>query len=270
MATRGIHHERERLATLAVVPLIPCSARFPIYVLLVGTFIPAASKWGGLVSLQGLVLFGIYISGFLAAIFTSKALQWLGFFAHSAGQRDSLYHLELPELKAPRWSRLTPFLWERLKGFIFRLSGVLILGGMILWYLSHFPKEWQDDPLASSYAGLLGHWLEPFFRVCGFDWKIIVSLIPSFAARELVIGALATLYSSEPGQLSAVLSAAWSLPTGLALLTWFIFAAQCFSTLAVLGSEAKSWWFPLGVFVYLNTLAYVGAICVYQLSVRFL
>jgi ferrous iron transport protein B len=269
MASRVIENRRDRLATILVAPLMTCSARLPVYTLIISAFVPSRTVAGG-IGLQGLVMFGLYAAGIAAALLVAwvmKRLVWR--------QVAEPFLMELPDYKWPRPRNVLLGLWQR--AFIFlRRAGTIILALMIvIWFLSSFPAApvgAAQPAINYSIAGLIGHWLEPVLAPIGFTWQIAVALIPGMAAREVAVGALATVYAlSASGEeirtaLQPVLAAQWSLPTALALLVWYIFAPQCASTLAVVKRETNSWRWPVVLFVYMTTLAYAGAFLTFHVT----
>ncbi|MBL7715147.1 MAG: ferrous iron transport protein B [Bdellovibrionales bacterium] len=274
MATRTIENRRDRLTTILIAPLMTCSARLPVYSLIIAAFIPNTEVFGPF-KLQGLVMLGLYGLGVFGALVVAYILK-----KTVLKQSRPPLILEMPTYKWPGLISLVLGLWDRAKSFLTR-AGTVILGLMMaLWLLSNFPKppaEWENLPVATrepaisySVAGRIGHFIEPVFRPLGFDWKISVALIPGFAAREVMVGALATVYAVESsgGQAAAIepdreskltrqLSQAWSLPTALSLLVWYVFAMQCASTLAVTRRETQSWKWPAVQLGYMTVLAYV-------------
>lgn len=263
MAARVIENRRDRLATILVAPLMTCSARLPVYTLVIAAFIPDRPMLGGLVGLQGLTMFALYAAGILSALavaFVLKKLVWR--------QQPEPFIMELPDYKWPQPRNVALALWLRAWVFL-RRAGTIILALMIVvWFLSTFPAppEGAEGPAIDwSIAGRLGHFLEPVFRPLGFNWQIVVALIPGMAAREVAVGVLGTVYSlsatgDEVGAaLAPVLAANWSLPTALSLLVWYVFAPQCLSTLAVVRRETASWRWPAVMFGYMLVLAYAAA-----------
>ncbi len=269
MATRTIQDPRDRIATILVAPLMTCSARLPIYALLIGAFIPAQTVWG-LFNIQGLVLFVLYVAGIVSALAVAYAMKWW--------RRDKSEHtllLELPSYRLPNVRDLALGLWERAGIFIRRVGGIILSLTIILWALSSFPAP----PLGAvgpaidySLAGRIGHWMEPLFAPIGFNWQICIALIPGLAAREVAVSALATVYAlSATGDgaaalLSPIIAAQWGLPTALSLLAWYVFAPQCLSTLATIRREA-SWRVTAVATGYLFGLAYAASFITYRIAV---
>jgi len=269
MATRVIDDRRDRLTTILVAPLMTCSARIPVYTLIIGAFIPNREVWG-FVGLQGLVMFGLYATGIAGALgvsFVVKRLIWRG----SPGEP---FMLELPDYKIPQAKSLAIGLWTRATIFLKR-AGTTILSMMILiWVLASFPQppEGATDPAIDySLAAMIGTAIEPLTAPLGFNWQINVALIPGMAAREVAVGALGTIYSISGGEEAAdmigqALSAQWSLATALAFLAWYVFAPQCASTLAVIRRETGGWKWMWVTFFYMLTLAYIAAFATYQIA----
>ncbi len=276
MATRTIENRRDRLTTILVAPLMTCSARLPVYTLLIGAFIPNSPVLGPL-RLQGLVLFTLYLGGIFSALLVASLLKKTVL----AGARPPLI-LELPSYKLPNWRNWLFGLKQRSQVFLRRAGTVILALSIVLWFLASYPKapEGSHEPaIASSFAGKIGKSLEPIFRPLGFDWRISVALIPGFAAREVMVGALATVYSVEASQLSsnveakpvdellgAKLSQFWSLPTALSLLVWYVFALQCLSTIAVTRRETNSWRWPMIMLLYMTALAYGSSWITFHLA----
>ena len=270
MATRSIQDPRDRLATILVAPLMTCSARLPVYTLLIGAFIPRRSVLG-LFNLQGLVLFALYAAGILSALLVSWVMKrW---------RRDRGEHallLELPSYRMPHLRDVLLGLAERASIFLRRVGTVLLSLTVLLWFLSSFPAPPADATLPAidySLAGRLGHVLSYVFAPIGFNWQICVALVPGLAAREVAVSALATVYAlaatgddAAASQLAPIIAAQWTLPTALSLLVWYIYAPQCMSTLAVIRRETNSWR-TVGVAAgYLFALAYGASLVTYQLA----
>lgn len=262
MAARTIENPRDRLVTILIAPLMACSARLPVYTLLIAAFIPNQKIWGPL-RLQGLVMLGLYLLGALSALAVAwvfKKLIWK--------ERKSLFLLELPTYKWPNWRNVFHGMWERAQIFLKRAGGIILVAAILMWFLSSFPKPKTppapgENPIRYSYAGKIGQAIEPLIAPLGFDWSIGVGLVTGVAAREVIVGTLGTLYAVEAGgegeanqQLSQTLSQRWSLATGLSLLVFFVFAMQCLSTLAVVRRETNSWKYPILQFSYLTAMAY--------------
>jgi ferrous iron transport protein B len=269
MATRTIPTLRDRLATIMVAPLMTCSARLPVYTLLIGAFVPRREFAG--FNLQGLVLFALYFSGVLSALAVAWVLKRL-----QRGADTHLLMLELPDYQWPNLQNLLLGLWERTKTFVARVGGVILALMIVLWFLSSYPAPPPNAvgaPIEYSFAGRIGKSIAAAFAPIGFNWQIVIALIPGLAAREVAIGALATVYAlSNDGTQSAdmlatTIAADWSLATALALLAWYVFAPQCLATLAVVKRETNGWRYPLIMAGYLFALAYVAAFITYHLAV---
>ena len=269
MSTRVIDDRRDRLTTILVAPLMTCSARIPVYTLIIGAFIPDRDVWG-FVGLQGLVMFGLYAAGIVSALavsFVLKRLVW----RHAAGEP---FMLELPDYKIPQAKSLAIGLWTRATIFLKR-AGTTILSMMILiWVLASFPQppEGATEPAISySLAAMIGSAIQPLTQPLGFNWQINVALIPGMAAREVAVGALGTIYAIDGGEGAAekigqIVAGQWSLGTALALLAWYVFAPLCASTLAVIRRETGSWKWMWVTFFYMLALAYVAALVTYQVA----
>jgi ferrous iron transport protein B len=269
MSTRVIDDRRDRLTTILVAPLMTCSARIPVYTLIIGAFIPDREVWG-FVGLQGLVMFGLYavgIAGALTVSFVVKRLVW-------QGKPGEPFMLELPDYKIPQARSLAIGLWTRAMAFLKR-AGTTILAMMILiWLLASFPlpPEGATDPAIDySFAAMIGSAIQPLTAPLGFNWQINVALIPGMAAREVAVGSLGTIYAISGGeeaaeQIGQALSGQWSLATALAFLAWYVFAPQCASTLAVIRRETGGWKWMWITFFYMLTLAYVAALVTNQIA----
>jgi ferrous iron transport protein B len=272
MATRVIDSPRDRLATILVAPLMTCSARIPVYTLIIGAFIPNRTVWG-LFSLQGLVMFGLYAAGIGSALIVSFLLKRLLF----RGAPSEPFMLELPDYKRPGLRSLAIGLYQRGKIFV-RRAGTTILAMMcVIWFLASVPQPPTDatEPaIEYSFAATIGHAIEPVLRPIGFNWQIGVALIPGMAAREVAVASLGTVYAIEnvedaPATLGNALAGEWSIATALAFLAWYIFAPQCASTLGVVRREtgSRGWmWFLFG---YMLALAYAAAFVTYRVAVGF-
>ncbi|MBK1684507.1 ferrous iron transporter B [Rhodoferax fermentans] len=269
MATRSITHWRDRLVTIMIAPLMTCSARLPVYALLIGAFIPSRSVWG-VFNLQGLVMFGLYVGGIVSAMAVAAvAMVW------RSQVRPTPLVMELPAYRLPNVRNLAHGLYERAAIFVKRVGGIILALTILLWFLATFPAApagATDAAINHSFAGMLGHWLEVLVAPIGFNWQIAVALVPGMAAREVVVGALGTVYAlSATGedvaaQLSPLIAHSWSLATALSLLVWFIFAPQCISTLVAVRRETNSWRYPLLVTLYLFALAYLASWGTYRLA----
>ncbi|MEX8520141.1 MAG: ferrous iron transporter B [Leptothrix sp. (in: b-proteobacteria)] len=269
MATRSIQHPRDRLITILVAPLMTCSARLPVYALLIGAFIPARPV-AGLLNLQGLVLFALYVAGIVSAVLVSMLLKRFG----SQGGEHPLL-LELPSYRLPHPRDLALGLLERARIFVRRVGTVIMALTVLLWGLASFPAPpfgATGAAIETSFAGMIGHALEHVFAPIGFNWQICIALVPGMAAREVAVGALATVYAlSDTGeaatqQLAGLIGAQWGLPTALALLAWYVFAPQCISTLAVIRRETNSARVMWLAAAYLSALAYSSAFLTFHIA----
>jgi ferrous iron transport protein B len=271
MAARTIPSPRDRLATIMIAPLMTCSARLPVYALLIAAFIPARDVGG--FNLQGLVLFGLYLAGVLAAMAVAFVLKLT---VLRNAPRSLL--LELPEYRWPNPRNLLLGLWERVRIFLERVGTIILALMILLWFLSSFPAPPPDaagPPIQYSYAGMLGRGLETIFAPIGFNWQISIALVPGMAAREVAVSALGTVYAMSASDsdvadaLTPMIAGSWSLATGLALIAWYVFAPQCLSTLAVVKRETNTWRYPLLMAAYLFALAYVAAFVTYRATIAF-
>jgi ferrous iron transport protein B len=262
MATRTIQNPRDRLATIMIAPLMTCSARLPVYALIIGAFIPRRTLPGGL-QLQGVVLFVLYLVGVASAMGVAYVLKRAG-----AGARFQALMLELPVYHWPNLRNLAIGLWQRVEIFLSRVGTIILSLMVILWALSSFPAPppgATGPAIQYSLAGHLGSWLAVLFKPIGFNWQISIALVPGLAAREVAVGALGTVYALSAtgadvsGALTPLISQSWSLPTALSLLAWYVFAPQCLSTLATVKRETNSWRYPIIMAAYLFALAYLGS-----------
>ncbi len=271
MSTRVIDNKRDRLTTILVAPLMTCSARIPVYTLIISAFIPNRTVLG-FMNLPGLVMFALYATGIgsaLAVSFVTRRLFWRG--------AVEPFLMELPTYKIPDPWNVLRNLYLRGKIFITR-AGTIILPLMILvWFLSSFPGAPAgavDPAIDYSLAGRIGHLLQPVFAPIGFNWQMTVALIPGFAAREVAVATLGTVYAvgnadASPGALAVTLQHHWSIATGLAFLAWYVFAPQCASTIGVVKRETNSWVWPSVMLVYMTALAYLAALITYQVARAF-
>ena len=271
MATRTIANWKDRLATIMVAPLMTCSARLPVYALLIGAFVP--DRGVGLFNLRGLTLFGLYVAGVVSAM----AVAWV-FKRVWMKSRYQPLMLELPPYRMPGLRNLVLGLWERARIFMARVGGIIFSLMVILWFLSSYPAppDGATGPaIQYSIAGWLGQALQHVFAPIGFNWQISIALVPGLAAREVAVGALGTVYSMSAAggevanALSPVIAKGWSLATAYSLLAWYVFAPQCISTLAVVKRETNSWRYPILMATYLFVLAYVAAFATYRLTLFF-
>jgi len=300
MSARNIENRKERLLTILITPLMSCSARLPVYTILIGLVIPNNYLFGFL-GVQGLVMMGLYLLGLLMALVVSYVAKWF-----IKIKEKSFFILELPSYRSPRWKNIIPTMINKARIFVFDAGKVIMVISLILWALSSFGpgnsmqevtqqyeqrinsassenisllnKEYQTAKLEASYAGILGKTIEPVITPLGYDWKIGIALITSFAAREVFVGTMATLYSvgddDEGGLvLKQKMKAAkrpdgtpvFNLASGLSLMIFYVFAMQCMSTLAVVRRETRSWKWPIIQLIYMTALAYVMSWVVYQI-----
>jgi ferrous iron transport protein B len=259
MATRTIEEPKDRLTTILIAPLMTCSARLPVYTVIIGAFIPAISVGPGL-GLQGLVLFGLYIAGIIGALFAALALRMTVTKGGGAG-----FLMEMPKYQWPHLRDLTLGLAQRVMIFLKRAGTIIAFTTIVLWAALNFPRT---DPASGisqsdySVAGRLANGLAVVLKPIGFNRDIALALIPAMAAREVAVSALATTYavdSNDGGSLGDKLKKSWPLPTALAFLAWFVFAPQCISTIAVVRRETNGWKWPLFMVTYLFMLAYLAA-----------
>jgi ferrous iron transport protein B len=273
MATRSISNARDRLVTILIAPMMTCSARLPVYALLISAFIPERKLWAGL-DLQGLVLFLLYVAGIAGAM----AVAWiLKRFTSEKFQLNALM-MELPSYHLPRLGNLAIGLWQRAEIFLRRVGGIILIMTVCLWALSSFPLPPENatgSPIQYSIAGMMGQALAVVFEPIGFNWQISIALVPGMAAREVVVSSLATVYAlSSSGvdaadALAPLISKGWSLATALSLLAWFVFAPQCLSTIAAVKRETGGWKIPAIMLSYLFGLAYLAAFVTYRVASYF-
>jgi ferrous iron transport protein B len=269
MAARTIQNPRDRLVTIMIAPLMTCSARLPVYALIIAAFIPEREVYGFL-SLQGLVLFALYFAG----IFSAMAVAY--FFKRALGSNHKQpLMLELPAYHWPHMQNLALGLWERCKIFLSRVGTIILTLMILLWFLSSFPGAPEGathPPIYYSLAGILGRGLEYIFAPIGFNWQICIALVPGLAAREVAVGALGTVYAlSQSGEelaqsLEPIIAASWTLPTALSLLAWYVFAPQCMSTLSVVRRETGGTRYALLMAGYMFALAYIASFLTYRIS----
>ena len=269
MATRTIANPRDRMVTILIAPLMTCSARLPVYALLIGAFIPRREVWG-LFEQQGLVLFGLYVAGILGAL----AVAWVLKRLTARGQTRTLM-MELPSYHMPSIRNVALGLWQRVAIFMKRVGGVILVLTIALWFLASFPgaPEGAIRPaIEYSFAGTLGRWLAVIFEPIGFNWQISIALVPGLAAREVAVSSLGTVYAlsataNDTAQaLTPLIASNWSLATALSLLAWYVFAPQCMSTLATIKRETGGWTMPLVVASYLFGLAYLASFVTYRIA----
>jgi len=270
MATRVIDNRRDRLTTILIAPLMTCSARIPVYTLIISAFIPARHVFGW-VNLQGLVMFGLYAAGIGSALgvsFLIKFLMWRDY-------QPAPFMLELPDYKMPRVRSVAIGIYNRAKMFLQRAGTTIFSMMVLIWFLASFPQPpagAEGPAINYSLAAMMGKAIAPLLAPVGFNWQIAVALIPGMAAREVAVAALGTVYAIEGGkeaaeQIGQVLASKWSLATALSLLAWYIFAPQCASTLAVIRRETGSWKWMALTFAYMLALAYVASLATYNIAV---
>ena len=297
MATRSIDNTRDRLITIFVTPLMSCSARIPVYTVLISLVVPQ-TYFLGIFNLQGLALMGLYLLGFLAAVLSA-----LGISRLFKARKRSFFIMELPGYKMPRWGNVSITIWEKVQAFVFQAGKVIVAISVILWVLAaygpsdsveraeqtvkrqaaalHFSVPETENRLAAarlehSYAGHFGRFIEPAIRPLGFDWKMGIALITSLAAREVFIGTMSTIYSigsddnetirqrmdAEPDPIKG--GKMYTPARAFSLLIFYVFAMQCMSTLAVTRRETKGWTYPLLQLIYMTGLAYLCSLIIWQ------
>lgn len=270
MATRVIDNKRDRLTTILIAPLMTCSARIPVYTLIISAFIPARDVWG-FINLQGLVMFGLYASGIVSALAVSFMIK----FFMLRDYAPAPFMLELPDYKMPRAKSIALGVYTRAKMFLHRAGTTIFSMMVLIWFLASFPQPpagATEPAINFSLAAIIGKAIEPLLAPVGFNWQIAVALIPGMAAREVAVAALGTVYAIEGGkeaaeQIGQVLATKWSLATALAMLAWYIFAPQCASTLAVIRRETGSWGWMAATFAYMLVLAYAASFLTFNVAV---
>ncbi|MEB3755035.1 ferrous iron transport protein B [Acinetobacter sp. MD2(2019)] len=277
MATRTINDPRDRLTTIFVAPLMTCSARLPVYALLISAFIPSKTIWG-IFNLQGLVLFALYMAGIVSALIVAFILKFF--------QKDKSAHtllMELPSYRFPNMKSIAIGLMDRAKIFMKRVAGIIFALSVLLWFLCSFPQAPDHATLPAidyGFAGRIGHFMQPLFAPVGFNWQICIALIPGMAAREVMVAALGTVYALSAANDDAMAQglthlitapgSGWSIATGLSLLVWYIYAPHCLATLATVRRETGSWKMVAWVTTYLFGLAYFTAFLTYQIASHYL
>jgi ferrous iron transport protein B len=269
MAARTIQNSRDRLVTIMIAPLMTCSARLPVYALVIAAFIPNREV-GGVANLQGLVLFTLYMAGILGAMGVAWVFKRI--WGDAQGQHPLM--LELPAYHWPHLQNLALGLWERARIFLSRVGTVILTLMVLVWFLSSFPgaPEGATQPaIYYSVAGMIGRALSVIFAPIGFGWQICIALVPGMAAREVAVGALGTVYALSGGDdvansLAPVIAHGWSLATALSLLAWYVFAPQCLSTLSVVRRETGSIRYPLLMAGYMFALAYTASFITYRVA----
>jgi ferrous iron transport protein B len=271
MATRTIPNVRDRMATILLAPLMTCSARLPVYALIIGAFI--ADRSVGIFNLRGLVLFALYVAGVLGAVLVALVMKRVTL---RAGYHPLL--LQLPEYHWPNLRNLALGLYERTMIFITRVGTIILSLMIVLWFLASFPGApagATGPAIQYSFAGMLGRGLQAVFAPLGFNWQICVALVPGLAAREVAVGALGTVYALSGNadqvgtQLRPMIASSWSFATALSLLAWYVFAPQCLSTLAAVRRETNSWRYPLIMAGYLFAMAWVASFATYHIASAF-
>ncbi len=299
MAARNIESWKDRMITIMVTPLVSCSARLPVYILIISLIIPPDHIFG-IINKQGVALMAMYLVGIVAAV----GVAWVMKFLFKAKEK-SYFIMELPVYRMPRWKNVMLTVLEKSKTFVFEAGKVIIAISIVLWVMAsfapgdrfekieqkyaaalsdtsqnqaHVNAAISSEKLENSYVGILGHWIEPAIRPLGYDWKIGIALITSFAAREAFVGTMATIYSVDGGEedtstirgrMQVAMNSKTGLPvytfaTGISLMLFYAFAMQCMSTVAVVYRETKSWKWPMIQLVYMTVLAYVAALVAYQ------
>jgi len=269
MATRVIDNRRDRLTTILIAPLMTCSARIPVYTLIISAFIPDNQVWGW-VNLRGLVMFGLYTAGITSALGVSFLIK----FFMLRDYAPAPFMLELPDYKLPRLKSIAIGVYTRVKMFLHRAGTTIFSMMVLIWFLASFPQApagAEGPAINFSLAAIIGKAIEPLLAPLGFNWQIAVALIPGMAAREVAVAALGTVYAIEGGkeaadQIGQVLATKWSLATALSLLVWYIFAPQCASTLAVIRRETGSWKWMAITFAYMFVLAYAASLVTYNIA----
>jgi ferrous iron transport protein B len=271
LSTRTIENLRERLITILITPLMSCSARLPVYTILISLIIPNETYFG-FISLRGLIMLVMYLLGFFMALIVAKVSSYL-----FASKGKSFFLMELPIYKAPRWQNVFHTMIDKAKIFVWDAGKIILLISVILWFLcSYGPGEKREVALENSYAGWIGKKIEPIFTPIGFDWKMDIAMITSFAAREVFVGSMATLYSVEEDADEKTLlqkmenasrpdgSPVYTLATGMSLMLFYVFAMQCMSTMAIVKRETKSWKWPILQFIVMFFIAYAFSFLAYQ------
>jgi ferrous iron transport protein B len=264
-AARTVDSPRKRWLTYLAIPLIPCSARLPVYTLLIAAFIPAQRAIGGLIGWQGLAMFGIYVFGIICALLVTALVS-----RSSAEMRSDLpFVLEMPPYRLPSWRPLLRNAWNRSKHFVTKAGKIIFIVTVVIWVLGYFPN--QGASLGDSWLGTLGQWIEPVFAPFGLDWKYGVAILSSFLAREVFVGTLGTLFGIEDAEenfvslTQQIQDSGLPLGSGAALLVFFAIALQCVSTLAVMAKETGSWRLPSQLFISYSIFAYIAALLTYHL-----
>ncbi|MBE0614091.1 MAG: ferrous iron transporter B [Burkholderiales bacterium] len=270
MAARSIANPRDRLVTIMIAPLMTCSARLPVYALLIGAFIPKREVWGGM-ELQGLVLSGLYLAGIVGALCVALVLKTFT----AAGRQVRPLMMELPSYHLPTLRNIAIGLGQRVMIFMRRVGGIILVLTVLLWFLASFPSPppgASGSAIEYSLAGMLGKALAVLLEPIGFNWQISIALVPGLAAREVAVSALGTVYAlsatadNAAQALAPLIAQSWSLATALSLLAWYVFAPQCLATLAAVKRETGGWTMPLIMAGYLFALAYAASFITYRLA----
>jgi ferrous iron transport protein B len=266
MATRTIESKRDRIATILIAPFMTCSARLPVYTMVIAAFLPSRPLLGPFLNTRAAAMLGLYVLGFVMAVLTARVLK-----STLLRSKDTPFILEMPPYRRPQLSSLLLRLVDRGKAFLYRAGTVIMVVSLLLWAATNFPlHNGQPPAIQDSVVASLGHAIEPVIRPLGFDWKIGVGLVTSLAAREVIIATLGTLNGidaeSHSFDLQMALQHELSLPGAVALLVFFAFAMQCMSTLAVVRRETNGWKWPAAQFAYMTVVAYVSAYAAYHIS----
>lgn len=266
MATRTIESKRDRIATILIAPFMTCSARLPVYTMVIAAFLPGRALLGPFLNTRAAAMLGLYVLGFLMAVLTARLLK-----STILRSKDAPFILEMPPYRWPRLSSLLLRLVDRGKAFLYRAGTVIMLVSLLLWAATNFPMHNGQPPaIQDSVVASVGHAIEPVIRPLGFDWKIGVGLVTSLAAREVIIATLGTLNGidaeSRSFDLQMALRHELTLPGAVALLVFFAFAMQCMSTLAVVRRETNGWKWPAAQFTYMTVVAYVSALMAYRIT----
>jgi len=260
MATRAIPSKRDRLATILIAPFMTCSARLPVYALLIAAFIPARKVIGNALGLQAVTMMLLYLVGLLAALFTAKLMN-----SSVLKGRASMFAIELPNYRLPRLHTIGLAIYDRSKVFLKQVGTVILVLNLAIWFLSHMPfHNGQPGDVSASYLARVGGWIEPALKPLGLNRTVGIALLGAFVARESVVSTLATLYGSV--NTGIALRAEIGLAGALALLVFFALAMQCTATLAVVRRETNSWKWPLIQMGYMTVLAYSASFVTYRIA----
>ena len=270
MAARTIANPRDRLVTILIAPLMTCSARLPVYALLIGAFVPERTVFAGF-NLQGVALFVLYLAGILGAFGVAWVLKRIGSHAHLR-----TLMMELPDYHWPNPKSILIGLWQRVYIFLRRVGGIILTLTVVMWFLASFPTLPDGAvgvAIEHSFAGVIGGWLNTIFAPIGFNWQISIALVPGMAAREVMVSSLSTVYAvagdDAGGSLMHIIAAQWSAATAYSLLAWFVFAPQCLSTIATIKRETGGWKMALIAMGYLFALAYLASFITYRVALQF-